>query len=78
MIETSWIFLESLQQWVIPEKIHAPRWMGLFFNPPLSPGFPEAQEPPPHPPSCLDFQDKRPPSRLGFQEKLLGLNLMYF
>ena len=70
MIETSWIFLESLQQWVIPEKIHTPRRMGSFFNPPLSPGLPEAQDPP----SCLDFQDKRPPSCLGFREKLLGLN----
>ena len=36
MIETSWIFLESLQQWVIPEKIHTPRRMGSFFNPPPS------------------------------------------
>ena len=33
-----------------------PQWMGSFFNP-LTPGFPEAQDTP----SCLDFQDKRPP-----------------
>ena len=56
------------------KKSAPPRRMGSFFNPPLSPGFPEAQDPP----SCLDFQDKRPPSRLDFREKILGLNLIYF
>ena len=45
--------------------------MGLFFNPPppLSPGFPEAQDPP----SCLDFQDKRPPLPPGFPGKNIRL-----
>ena len=48
---------------------------GVVFNPPpLLPGFPEAQDPS----SCLDFQDKRPPYRLDFQEKILGLSLIYF
>ena len=43
--------------------------MGWFFNPPVSPGFSEAQDPR----SCLDFQDKIPPSRLDFWGKILGL-----
>ena len=42
---------------------HPPRRMGSFFNPPISPGFPEAQD---------------PPSRLDFPEKIKGLNLIYF
>ena len=58
------------------KKVHIPPdgW-GHFLTPPppLSPGFPEAQDP--H--SCLDFQDKRPPSCLDFRKKkLLGLNLI--
>ena len=58
---------------------HPPGGWGRFLTPPppLSPGFPEAQDP--H--SCLDFQNKRPPPPLppGFPEKkILGLNLIYF
>ena len=52
---------------------HPPDGWGHFLTP-LSPGFPEAQDP--H--SCLDFQDKIPPSRLDFCEKILGLNLIFF
>jgi len=52
-------------QWVIPEKNpHPPRWMGSFFNPPLTWISWSLRAP-----SCMDFQDKRPPSRLDFPEK---------
>ena len=55
------------------KKSTPPQRMGSFLTP-LSPGFPEAQDPQ----SCLDFQDKIPPSRLDFCEKILGLNLIFF
>ena len=59
---------------LLQKKIHNPlNGWGRFLTP-LSPGFPEAQDPC----SCLDFQDKRPPSRLDFREKILGLNLFFF
>ena len=55
----------TIQQRVIPEKIHTPPTDGVVFQPPLSPGFPEA--------SCLDFQNKRPPLPPGFPEKNIRL-----
>ena len=52
---------------------HPPRRMGSFFNPPISPGFPEAQDPP----SQLDFQGGRPPLPPVFpgKNKRLKFNL---
>ena len=52
---------------------HPPDGWGPFLTP-LSPGFPEAQDPP----SQLDFQDGRPPLPPGFPGKKKGLNLIYF
>ena len=50
------------QNGLFQKKSTAPRTDGVVFQPPLSPGFPEAQDPT----SCLDFQDKRPPLLPGF------------
>ena len=59
-------------QWVIPKKIHPPPpldgW-GRFLPPPLSPRFPEAQEPP----SFWISKTKDPPP-----SGLLGLDLISF
>ena len=63
-------------RWVIPEKnAHPPDGWGRFLTP-LSPGFPEAQDPP----SCLDVQDKRSPPTLppGFRWKNIRLKFHLF
>ena len=52
---------------------HPPDGWGHFLTP-LSPGFPEAQDPP----SCLDFQDKRPPLLPGFPGKIIRLKFNLF
>ena len=53
--------------------LHTPPTDGVLFYPPLSPGFPEAQDPT----SQLDFQGGRPPLPPGFpgKNKRLKFNL---
>ena len=51
--------------WVIPEKIHTPTTEEVFFYPPSHLDFLR----PKTPPSCLDFQEKRPLLPPGFQGK---------
>ena len=68
-------FCDGVYNGLFQKKSAPPRRMGSFFNPPpLSPGFPEAQDPP----SCLDFQDKRPPLLPGFPGKIIRLKFNLF
>ena len=55
------------------KSLPPPQTDGVVFNPPLSPGFPEAQNPPP----VWVSKTKDSPSHLDFQEKILGLSLIY-
>ena len=75
LTETNDLLVFYSLKWVIPEKNqHTPDGWGRFFNPPVSPGFPEAQDPLP----VWISKTKDPSSHLDFQQKILGLNLIYF
>ena len=65
-----------LRKWVIPEKFPPPppNGWGRFLTPPLSPRFPEAQDPPP----VWISKTKEPPSRLDFREKNIRLKFNFF
>ena len=62
-------------QWVIPGKIHHPRRMGSFFNPPSHLDFLKHKTPP----LLSGFpKQKTPPPAWISGKNILGLNLIYF